>query len=89
MPHMALRVAEMLLHRPTESNSQQLETRRRRPRPYSGQLLPCPDRDHLAGVVRVLEVPTRRAVRDRLNGEGELQSGILSYGLPGVERSRA
>ena len=27
--HMALRVAEMLLHRPTESNRQQLETRRR------------------------------------------------------------
>jgi hypothetical protein len=37
----------------------------------------------------VLEVLTQRAVRDRLNGEGELQSGILSYGLPGVERSRA
>lgn len=46
-----------------------------------------PDRDHLAGVVGVLEVLPRRAVRDRLNGEGlevvqkELQSGILSYGL--------
>jgi hypothetical protein len=38
-------------------------------------------------VVGVLEVLPRRAVRDRLNGEGlevvqkELQSGILSYGL--------